>query len=111
MVLLDLFHVKHRLISEARQGHGAFPAYCSSLAKAFAIPDPRAMEELRQAVGRLNPTLEPWEVDQFMLKNYAVVLRHVPRLIPPPSTLTERYDGVNNLFRGVKDIVTGTRIA
>lgn len=69
VVLLDLWHVKHRLIAEARQTHGAFPAYCSSLAKAFAIPDPRAMEELRQAVARLNPTLEPLEVDKQVHKS------------------------------------------
>lgn len=65
------------------------------------------MEELQQAVGRLNPSLEPREVEQYMLNNYAVVLKHVPRLIPPPGVLLERVDAVNNIFRHIKDITTG----
>lgn len=106
-VLLDLFHVKIRMEQEARQTHPAYGAWRINLGKAYAIPDPRVMEELRQAVARLNPTLEPREVEQFMFNNYGVVLKHVPRLIPPAGVLLDRVDAVNNLFRDIKDITTG----
>lgn len=106
-VLLDLFHVKHRLEQEACQTHPAFRALQIALGKAYAIPDPRAMEELKQAVGRLNPTLQPREIEQCMFDNYAVVLKHVPRLIPPAGLLLERVDGVHDTFRPIKDITTG----
>lgn len=106
-VLLDLYHVKIRLYHEARQTHPACRPWQSNLGKAMAIPDPRAMEEFRQAVGRLHPELGPREVEQFMLDNYALVLKHVPRLIPTAGVLLERFDNVNNAFRDVEDITTG----
>lgn len=106
-IRLDLWHAKHRLLEVARKTHGAYPAFSNSLTEAFTIEDPRAMKELQESVARLHPKWEPWEVQQFLRRNYGLVLKHVPRLIPPPDILAQRYQAVIKLYRGIPDIVTG----
>lgn len=96
-VLLDLWHAKRRLLDVACSTHGAYLAFCEGLTNAFTILDPRAMADLKAAVIWLNPTVEPWEVHQFLRKKYDGVLKHVPRVIPPPGILVERYDAVIKL--------------
>ena len=75
----------------------------------MSILDPDAMEDLRVAVARLNPKMEPREVQRFLLKNPRLVLKHAPRVIPPPEILIKRYDDVINLYRSIPDIITGER--
>ena len=77
----------------------------------MAILDLSAMEDLRVAVAvaRLSPKMEPREVQRFLLKNPRSVLKHAPRVIPPPEILMKRYDEVINLYRSIPDIVTGER--
>ena len=110
-VLLDLWHAKRRILDAARTTHGAYLPFCNALTKAFTIADPRAVEDLRTAVARLNPTMEPWEVEGFLLRNYGVVLKHAPRVIPQPDILTPRFDDVVKMFRGIPDITTGEQYA
>jgi hypothetical protein len=107
--LLDWWHAKRRLLDAARKTHGAHQSFCRDLTNAMVIVDPDAMEDLRVAVDRLNPNMEPREVQWFLLKNPSLVLKHAPRVIPPPEILIKRYDEVINLYRSIPDIVTGER--
>ena len=110
-VLLDLWHAKRRTLDAASTTHGAYLPFCNALTKAFTIPDPRAVEDVRTAVARLHPTMEPWEVGGFLLRNYGVVLKHAPRVVPRPDILAPRCDDVVKIFRGIPDITTGEQYA
>lgn len=107
-VQMDLWHVLHRLVEPAHVANGGYGPWCYSLSKAFSIPNPELLSELKAVVKKRHLTWSDKDVGRSLYGQYASARhRHVPTVVPPPALLLERFERVVAAFRPVKDIKTG----
>lgn len=108
LVLLDLYHAEKRLIDRSLKSHGAYRPFCAALRDALAIADPESLKRAKEAVRAGNPTWDDTHVHEHMRANFSKVLKNVPRVVPQPAALIERFDNVIRAFKNVIDPLTGS---
>lgn len=106
-VLLDLWHAENRVGDSGCKTHGAHRPFMSRLRDTFAIPDPAKLEEVQQLWKVRHPTWSQREIDRDMKMNYNRVLQFVPRTVPQPPVIVQRFDLLCSAFEDVKDAKTG----
>lgn len=110
LVKLDLYHAENRFISCGSKKNGAYGPFCAAARDTFAIPCPEAMDDVRSVWKLRNPSWNDQEIASDMRAKYAShLLKHVPRIVPPPEILLPRFDNLVETFKNVRD-VTGTTV-
>lgn len=104
LVKQDLWHVEDRLLRAASRKNGGFGPLCGALRDGFAIPDPTALERVKSVIKQRNPS---WEDKKVKASLRGRILKYVPRVVPRPKILVERFDNVFSGFKGVRDGATG----
>lgn len=108
LVKQDLFHIEDRVLKNASKTNGGYRPFCGSLRDALAIPDPEAMDRVRAVVQKRCPSRGEKELNVFMRGSFSnLILKHVPRVVPPPDVLVPRFENVIETFKGVRDGATG----
>lgn len=107
-VKLDLWRVLEWLVGPAHVANDGYGPWCLSLNKAFFIPNPELVAELKAVVKQRHPA---WTEDQVERSLYGRYLsdhhRHVLTVVSPSPVLSERVDEVFKAFELVTDVKTG----
>ena len=92
------------MLKHASKGNGAFLPFCGALRDALAIPDPKVMDHVREVVNKRCPSRGERDANAFMRGNFSnLILKHVPRIVPPAPILAERFVNVIDSFKEVHD--------
>ena len=104
LVKQDLWHIEDRVLKHASKGNGAYRPFCGALRDALAIPDPEVMDRVREVVKKRCLSRGERDVNAFMRGNFSnLILKHVPRIVPPAPILAERFVNVIDSFKEVHD--------
>ena len=105
LVKQDLFHIEDRVLKHASKTNGGFRPFCGAVRDALAIPDPQAVARVKAVLRKRHSSRGENEITTFV--RWSLLLRHVPRLVPPADIIASRFENVIDTFKGVRDGVTG----
>lgn len=106
-VKVDLKHLMSRVIDELSKRHGAYRYFCARFAEACFIVDEADFARAKEVFMRKHELKSESNWEDWLQKNYKVVMQHCRRYVPAPQELKSRLDRLYGVFKDLVDAATG----